>query len=101
MNKVRIFLCALSLLLAAAGCTKKTGEAARDIAPEAATYYKAHPDFFHFATPADLPAGLVWHDGHGVPEFAVPGAKRGGTLHNWIDDFPRTLLRHFSFVYPR
>jgi len=26
-----------------------------------------------------------------VPEFSAPEAKRGGTLRNWIDDFPRTL----------
>lgn len=81
---------ALCLLLGS-GCARKAEEAKRDIGPEAQAYYKAHPEFFHFSTPADLPKDLVWEDGHDVPEFADPAAKRGGTLHFWIDDFPRTL----------
>jgi microcin C transport system substrate-binding protein len=49
------------------------------------------PKFFHYATPQDIPADLVWEDGSDLPEFASPEAKKGGTLHFWIDDFPRTL----------
>jgi microcin C transport system substrate-binding protein len=79
------------VLLCFAGCAKSKTEAARDITAEAQAYYKAHPDFFFNATPADLPKGLKWEDGNDVPEFADPQAKRGGTLHFWIDDFPRTL----------
>ena len=71
------------VVFASVGCSKKAAEAARDIGPEAQAYYKAHPDFFIFATPADLPKDLVWQDGHDVPEFADPAAKRGGTLTVW------------------
>ena len=49
------------------------------------------PKFFRYATPQDIPADLVWEDGSDLPEFASPEAKKGGTLHFWIDDFPRTL----------
>jgi microcin C transport system substrate-binding protein len=49
------------------------------------------PKFFNFATPQDIPADLVWENGMELPEFASPEARKGGTLHYWIDDFPRTL----------
>jgi microcin C transport system substrate-binding protein len=78
-------------LLLTCGCAKKQAAVARDIYPVAAAYYRAHPNFFLFKTPADLPKNLVWQDGHDVPEFADPNAQRGGTLHYFIDDFPRTL----------
>ncbi len=81
---------ALALALIS-GCAKKEAAIARDIGPEAAAYYQAHPDVFRFATPADLPKDLVWHDGSDVPEFSDPNAKRGGTFNFWIPDFPRTL----------
>lgn len=88
----RALIPALALLLfTLTGCAKKAVEATRDITPEAEAYYKAHPEFFIFAKPADLPADLAWQDGHDVPEFSSPDAKRGGTLHGFIDDFPRTL----------
>jgi len=74
-----------------ASCAKKTQESARDIGPVADAYFKAHPDFFRYKTPADLPKTLEWQDGHDVPEFADPSAKRGGTLHAAQPDFPRTL----------
>jgi len=76
-----------------AGCGRKAqqAEAARDIDPETQAFYKAHPDFFHFKTIDDLPKDLVWQDGHDVPTFADPEAKRGGTLNLDQPDFPRTL----------
>src|SRR5450631_1913726 len=83
-------LCALGLATVA-GCAKKEAEAVRDNSAEVEAYYKAHADFFTFAKPADLPSGLAWQDGHDVPEFAAPEAKRGGTLQGYIDDFPRAL----------
>ena len=49
------------------------------------------PNFFRFATPKEIPVALVWEDGSDLPEFASPEAKKGGTLHSFIDDFPRTL----------
>lgn len=82
---------ALAALVPFAGCTHKQAAAGGDIYPVAAAYYRAHPDFFVFKQPSDLPKNLVWQDGHDVPEFSDPAAKRGGTLHYFIDDFPRTL----------
>jgi len=81
---------ALTLVLLS-GCSKKQTEVTRDIGPEAQAYYKAHSEFFHFATPADLPKDLVWHDGSDQPEFSAPEAQRGGTINSFISDFPRTL----------
>jgi glutamate synthase domain-containing protein 1 len=31
--------------------------------PNARKFYADHPEFFHFAKPADLPKDLVWKDG--------------------------------------
>lgn len=87
----RAAVLAAAALLFVAGCAKKKAEVARDVRPLAEAYYKAHPKFFIFATPADLPKDLKWHDGHSVPAFADPAARRGGTLHGFISDFPRTL----------
>ncbi len=84
-------LACLVLLLTGTSCAKKAATESRDVGPLAVAYYKAHPEFFHEATPADLPKDLVWEDGHDVAEFSAPEAKRGGTFHFWIDDFPRTL----------
>ncbi len=88
MNK---HLLAAAALLALGGCAQKKKEVVRDIRPQVQAFYRSHPKLVTFATPADLPKDLVWHDGAGVPEFADPNAKRGGTLNYFIDDFPRTL----------
>ena len=64
---------------------------ARDNSAEVAAYYKAHPDFFVFKAPADLPPGLSWTDGGPLPELGSPARKRGGTWQGRIQDFPRTL----------
>ena len=61
--------------------------------PKAAAYYAEHPDFFHFATPADLPKDLVWHDGAEQNEFASTKALRGGTLRQFTPSTPPTLRR--------
>jgi microcin C transport system substrate-binding protein len=88
---LKLPLVATLTLVLVSGCAKKEVVVTRDIAPEAEAYYKAHAEFFHFATPADLPKDLVWQDGHDVPEFSAPEAQRGGTANSFIDDFPRTL----------
>jgi microcin C transport system substrate-binding protein len=88
MNKL---LTAAAALLVLGGCARKQQEAARDIRPEVTAFYRTHPKLVTFATDADLPKDLVWHDGAGVPEFADPAAKQGGTLDYFIEDFPRTL----------
>ncbi|MDR2845154.1 MAG: ABC transporter substrate-binding protein [Puniceicoccales bacterium] len=59
--------------------------------PEAAAHYKAHPEFYHFATPADLPADIVWQTNDTDPEFASPEAKRGGAVTFVIATYPPTL----------
>ncbi len=48
-------------------------------------------EFFSFKTEADLPQDLVWEDGMDNPIIGDPRAKKGGTFHNYIPDFPRTL----------
>lgn len=88
-----LLLVAISLLLGGCG-GKESGKADAgkpDALAEAKAYYAAHPEFFHFKTPADIPANLKWEDGMELPEFASPEAKRGGTLNFWEQDFPRTL----------
>jgi len=61
--------------------------------PKAVAFYAAHPDFFRFATPADLPKDLVWRDGSEQAEFADPRAVRGGMLRQFITGTPPTLRR--------
>ena len=61
--------------------------------PKAAAYFAEHKDFFHYATPADLPKDLVWHDGSEQKEFADSRAVRGGTLRQFTPSTPPTLRR--------
>lgn len=75
----------------AAGSTAKSGSGGRDNSAEVEAYYKAHPDFYVFKTPADLPTNLAWTDGGTMPELGSPERKRGGTWNGRIQDFPRTL----------
>lgn len=49
------------------------------------------PEYFSFATPADLPGDLKWEDGMSEPEIGDAKAKKGGTLRNYIMAFPPTL----------
>ncbi|MBP6507487.1 MAG: ABC transporter substrate-binding protein [Opitutaceae bacterium] len=80
------------LLLSACGKKEAASTAAKhDARDEAKAFYATHADFFHFKTPADIPTGLNWQDGHELTEFASPEAKRGGTINFWLQDFPRTL----------
>lgn len=51
----------------------------------------AKPEFFTFATPGDLPGGLVWENGLSEPEIGDPRAKKGGTFHSYIPSFPPTI----------
>lgn len=57
----------------------------------AVRFYAEHPAMFRFKTPADLPADLVWQGDESEPEFADPGAKRGGTLTLAMASYPPTL----------
>ena len=49
------------------------------------------PKFFNEATPADLPADLVWENGMDLPDFGSSEAKKGGTVFMSLQDYPRTL----------
>jgi len=96
LNHIRpVLACLLGAgLLLLSACSPKPSEDTtpqKDARDEAKAFYAANPDFFHFKTPADLPADLKWDDGMDLPEFSSPEAKRGGTLYFWIPDFPRTL----------
>jgi microcin C transport system substrate-binding protein len=82
---MRTFLAFLFVLTSAAAQTYED--------PKAAAYYAEHKDFFHYATPADLPKDLVWHDGSEQKEFADPRAVRGGTLRQFTAGTPPTLRR--------
>jgi microcin C transport system substrate-binding protein len=97
-------------VLALAGCGKDTSKpAAPATAPSAETKaagnfpgmeadlqrtLKEQASFYHFKTSADLAAetkDLKWEDGSDLPLLGDPGAKKGGTLHEYIPDFPGTL----------
>jgi microcin C transport system substrate-binding protein len=105
-------LVAASLGLAA--CSKSTPDAAApvvvtdkpaaDAKPAAAAFpgmeadlqrtLKEQSDFYHFKTLADFAndtKGLTWEDGSESPEFSDPNAKKGGTLNEYVPDFPPTL----------
>lgn len=49
------------------------------------------PEFFTFATAADVPADLAWENGLDEPEIGDPQAKKGGTMRQYILSFPPTL----------
>ncbi|MES2705952.1 MAG: extracellular solute-binding protein [Verrucomicrobiota bacterium] len=94
-----LLLASASAATALTGCGRKDAarEAVRDrtqrVEPEEEIreFYASDPKFFRFATPADLPADLVWTDDADAPEIGDPAAKKGGTFYWYVDDFPRTL----------
>lgn len=63
----------------------------RDNSDEVAAFYAADPERFSFKTPADIPDDLVWENGMDLPDIGSPEAKKGGTLYDYLPDFPRTL----------
>lgn len=50
-----------------------------------------HPEFFTFATTAEVPAELVWENGQSEPEVGDNAAKKGGKLTDFMLAFPPTL----------
>lgn len=48
-------------------------------------------DYFKFATPEDIPDGLVWQDGMDQPEIGDPRAEKGGVFRQFILSFPPTI----------
>jgi len=61
--------------------------------PRAEAYYREHPEFFHFASPSDLPKDLDWQDGSKEQEFADTAARVGGTLRLMERSTPPVLRR--------
>lgn len=85
-------LLAMCLMLAGCGDADQTAPAeVRDNTDEVNAYYAAHPDFFTFRTIDQLPTNLVWQDGMQEPEIGSDQARKGGTFHDALSDFPRTL----------
>jgi microcin C transport system substrate-binding protein len=105
---------ALALALALSGCGRSGDQSPAAAAPAAVTStgggapgdafpgmeadlrrtLKEESDFYVFKTPADFEretAPLKWEDGSDLPEFADINARKGGTLDEWIPDFPRTF----------
>ncbi len=90
----------LSVSVFAYGCGDREGSEvkeegvalseARDITPELNAFY-AEDNFYQFATMDDLPNDLTWEDGSDLPDIGSPNAKKGGTYHEFVNDFPRTL----------
>jgi microcin C transport system substrate-binding protein len=108
MNRFRLppFLPALLICLLG-GCAKQAAEAPAPGAPPPASAaatggmeadlqrtLKEQSSFYVFKTPADFARdtqGLKWEDGFDLPEFADIRARKGGTLRQWIPDYPPTF----------
>jgi microcin C transport system substrate-binding protein len=88
---MRFLLSLIALLIFFFGCTHKEVAKANDALAEAVAYYRKNPEFFVFASPADLPKDLAWQDGHDVVPLGDPRALRGGTIHDFLMDFPSTF----------
>lgn len=89
-------LMSLTLLLTACGGDSSEGDSTDlgadvDNSAEVEAAYAAEPDFYRFASIQDLPEGLLWESGADLPEIGSPEAKKGGTQHVALQDFPRTL----------
>lgn len=84
--------CAL-LLVFGASCSRDAEERfpPYDNTVEVEAEWKAHPEIYQFKTPADIPANLQWETGADYPELGDPAAKKGGTFHYDMPNFPPTL----------
>lgn len=54
-------------------------------------FYQKNADCFSILSPDEIPNDLEWQDGSSEKEFSSTNAKRGGTFHAYMRDFPRTL----------
>ncbi|HEY2573480.1 MAG TPA: extracellular solute-binding protein [Verrucomicrobiaceae bacterium] len=89
---------ALAAIMLLPTCGGKKESSAQDVTAEVQKFYKEAKNrnggqVFFFKSMADLPADLKWEDGAEQEEFGAPEAKKGGTYHYFIQDYPRTL-RH-------
>lgn len=85
---------ALCMALAACGGEEPSSSStarSHDISAEARAFYAADPQMYSFKTLADIPAGLVWQSGEGLPDIGSPEASKGGTQYEYVADFPATL----------
>lgn len=82
---------AVAIAALAAGCGRVEEFTAYDNTVEVQAYYEANPDFFTFATPEDIPEGLVWENGMDQPEIGSDSAKKGGVLNQEIQEYPPTF----------
>ncbi len=95
MKTLRFLIPAL-LALTLAACGGKKESANADITPEVQKFYAETKNanggpMFITKEIKDLPADLKWEDGSDQEEFGSPKAKKGGTFHQDIPDFPATL----------
>ncbi|MFV1995121.1 MAG: extracellular solute-binding protein [Verrucomicrobiales bacterium] len=95
-SKDRLTLGAAAAALVLLGGCGGSSDSAQQFPPhdnsqQVEAYYKSLPDRFVFATPEDLPGDLRWENGLDLPDIGSPQAKKGGTLHGALSDFPRTL----------
>src|SRR5690606_24323298 len=71
LTRAGLALVTATALAMLAACGGADGEAfpAYDNSSDVEAYYSANPDFFRFATPADIPPDLVWENGADLPEL--------------------------------
>lgn len=99
-HKHRFLHATLAVLLLTSCGGKKDTASKQDITPEVKKFYeetkneKGEP-FFRTKTLVDLPVDLKWEDGSEQDDLGSPDAKKGGTYHQSIPDYPRTL-RHIG-----
>ncbi len=90
-KSLHLFAVSLMALILASCGDDKPQEALIDNSQEKLDYYAANPDFFTYASVDDLPTDLIWEDGSNLPDIGSPNAKKGGTWHERVQDYPRTL----------
>lgn len=74
-----------------AGCSHPVEFPPYDNTEEVQAYYESNPEFFTFATPADIPADLTWETGLDQPEIGSDLAQKGGVMNLEIRNYPPTF----------
>ena len=84
-------LCSILFACGGGETSSTTSANERNISAEAQAFYAADPQRYSFKTLADIPEGLQWQSGEGLPDIGSPEAKKGGTQYEFMADFPATL----------